>query len=74
MVEIPGSRQNPFIDMRMMSLARHNIIVNSSYSWWGAWLNNNPGQIVLAPDKWGNGGALAPIYEKVMPDWKIIKS
>jgi hypothetical protein len=72
-VEIPGASKDPFIDMRLMSMAAHNIIVNSSYSWWSAWLNNHPGQIVIAPDKWGNGGAFAPIYEKAMPHWRILK-
>ncbi len=61
-----NSADEGYFDMFLMSQCRHNIIANSSFSWWGAWLNQNPDKIVIAPQKWNNSGQSPAILYK---DW-----
>jgi hypothetical protein len=49
-----------FHDMRLISLCRHHVIANSSFSWWGAWLCEHAGKMVVAPARW--------LAEVLLPD------
>lgn len=64
--------KDSYWDMFLMSKCKHNIIANSSFSWWGAFLNSNNNKIVLAPNKWFN---FDDISQNILPkEWIKIES
>lgn len=64
-----ANNQSDLQDLKQMSEAAHNIIANSTFSWWSAWLNKNENQRVIAPQPWTNDDT----HKDILPEhWETI--
>ncbi len=64
--------ENPYQSMYLMSMCENNIIANSSFSWWGAWLNKNENKTVVAPYRWFGNSMNKDTSDIYCKGWKII--
>lgn len=70
-VVIEGEKD--YVDLYIMSMCTNNIIANSSFSWWGAWLNANESKRVIAPSMWFGSALAQHDTTDLIPDnWTIL--
>ena len=68
-----NKEQTAYQDLRLMAACRDHIIANSSFSWWGAWLNPRADKMVIAPKYWEN--RRESYYPDLYPpDWRLIEN
>ncbi len=70
-INISAQSKNALLDFHLLQKCKHNIIANSSFSWWAAWLNSNPNKMVIAPNNWFKDESI--ITDDLFPkSWKIL--
>ena len=65
---VKNTAEKNYEDLILMSSCTHHIIANSSFSWWGAWLNPSKDKIVIAPAKWFNTQKIATDTRDIIPE------
>jgi len=70
-VQINNTESDAHMDMKLMSMCKHNICANSSFSWWGAWLNQYTERIIIVPQRWFNNSVIynTSTNDLIPKDW-----
>jgi len=68
------SNDNDWEDLWMMSMCKHYVISNSTFSWWGAWLGASSNSIIIAPDTWFGPRGYQDTQDLYCKDWIRIKN
>jgi|TARA_R110000744_G_scaffold377724_1_gene493023 hypothetical protein len=66
-----SDNEEDYVDLYLMSRCDNNIIANSTFSWWGAWLNNNPNKKVIAPENWFGPALNHDTSDLIPKDWIV---
>jgi len=61
--------EKDYVELYLMSLCKHNVTSNSSFSWWGAWLNDNSNKIVVGPRNWFGPRCGEPTFDILPNNW-----
>jgi len=71
---VTGNQERPWEDLALMSACRGHVLANSSFSWWGAWLDQKPGKWVIAPRNWFSAKTQRTLStsDLACPDWITI--
>jgi hypothetical protein len=74
LIHVHGDPERPWEDVALMADCRHHVIANSSFSWWGAWLNRASDKVVVAPRAWFSPAQLSKrnMSDLYPPGWVLI--